>query len=150
MRKRCLSMQKLVYQHPKCPNIGLRSINIIDQSLRRHIDRRAYINILELTLGKFSKSEICYFRLPFLYENVGHFEISMYYIILREVHQPFENIANIPISFELLQTLLRPQFTLQIPLIAVLGNDVAVAIAGEDLEASEYIGMIELFEDIDF
>ena len=74
----------------------------------------------------------------------------MYYIILREVHQPFENIANIPISFELLQTLLRPQFTLQIPLVAVLGNDVAVAIAGEDLEASEYIGMIELFEDIDF
>ena len=32
----------------------------------------------------------------------------------------------------------------------MLSNDVTVAIAGENLKASQYIGMIELFEDIDF
>ena len=38
----------------------------------------------------------------------------------------------------------------QVALVAKLGDDVAVAVAGEDLEAAEDTGMAEFLEDVDF
>lgn len=143
-------MKKFIDQHAECPNISLRPIDIVDQTLRRHVNRRSNIYILELILRKFREPEICYFCLSFVNKNVRNFEIAMYYIILGEVHQPFKNIANIPISLKLLQILLRPQLTLQIPLITKLSNDIAIAIARKNLMASQYIRMVELFKYIDF
>jgi hypothetical protein len=42
-----------------------------------------------------------------------------------------------------------PQFRLQITLIAQLGDDIAVPIAGKNLKTSQDIGMVQLFKDID-
>jgi hypothetical protein len=83
-------------------------------------------------------------------KNVGHFEIAMYYIILGEVHQPFKNIANIPISLKLLEALLRPQLALEITLITKLRDDIAISITGEDLMASQHIRVVKFLEYIDF
>ncbi len=38
---------------------------------------------------------------------------------------------------------------LKVPLVAELGDDVAIAVAGEDLEALEHVGVAELLEDVD-
>jgi hypothetical protein len=40
-------MKKLVNEHAECPYVGLRAINIVDESFGGHIDRRAYIDVFE-------------------------------------------------------------------------------------------------------
>ena len=42
------------------------------------------------------------------------------------------------------------QFGLEIAAIAYFGDDIAVSMGGEHFEAPQDVGVIELFEDIDF
>ena len=43
-----LPMQQLVDKHPEGPDIGFGSVDVVDEALRRHIDGRPDVNILEL------------------------------------------------------------------------------------------------------
>lgn len=47
MAKRSLAMQKLVDNDSKSPNISLLPVNIMNQTLRRHIEWRSNIQIFE-------------------------------------------------------------------------------------------------------
>lgn len=48
VRVRSTAMKKLINKDSKGPDIGFRTINILNKSLRSHIDRRADINIPEI------------------------------------------------------------------------------------------------------
>ena len=46
-RKGCLAVQKFVDEDAKSPDVGFRSVDVVDEPLGRHVDRRADVNILE-------------------------------------------------------------------------------------------------------
>ena len=50
----------------------------------------------------------------------------------------------------LVEVSLLPESGFEVALVAEFGDDVAVAVAGEDLEAFEDIGVAQLLQDIDF
>ena len=50
----------------------------------------------------------------------------------------------------LVEVSLLPESGFEVALVAEFGDDVAVAIAGEDLEAFEDIGVAQLLQDVDF
>ena len=47
-RVRRLPMQQLVDKHAEGPDIGFGPVDVVDEALRRHIDGRPDVNILEL------------------------------------------------------------------------------------------------------
>lgn len=73
----------------------------------------------------------------------------MYDILLGKIVQPLKDIPDDGFSLVLIKISLLPQSRLQIPLIAQLGDDVTVPIAGEDLMAFEDIGVAKFFEHVD-
>lgn len=70
-------------------------------------------------------------------------------IILRQIQQPIIDILNNRISLYFIKCLFEFELIFQVTLIAEFGDDVAISVAGEDLVASEYAGMVEFFEDVD-
>ncbi len=40
-------MNQLVYDYPEGPNICLLAVDVVDESLGRHVQRRAYVQIFE-------------------------------------------------------------------------------------------------------
>ena len=50
----------------------------------------------------------------------------------------------------LVEVSLLPESGFEVALVAEFGDDVAVAVAGEDLEAFEDIGVAQLLQDVDF
>ena len=44
----CFSVEKLVYQNSKCPDICFGSVDVMNQAFRRHIDGRSDVNILKI------------------------------------------------------------------------------------------------------
>lgn len=53
-------------------------------------------------------------------------------------------------DFSFFQLLFFLDFVLQVALVAKLGDDIAVSIAGEDFKAAQDIGVVHLFEDLYF
>lgn len=142
-------MQQLVNQHPKSPHIRLRSIYVVDESLRRHVNRRPDVNILKLLpsyhnilLGELSKPKICDLSLAIMQKHIGNLQIAMYDILLREVNQPLKDVLDDGFSPILIKVLLFPQSRLKIALVAQLSYDVAVSIAGEHLVTFQHIGVV--------
>jgi hypothetical protein len=41
-------VQQLVDQHSEGPDIGLRTVDVVDEALGRHVDGRADVDVLEL------------------------------------------------------------------------------------------------------
>jgi len=41
-------MQKFVDEHPECPNVSFRAIDVMNEALGRHVNRRADVDVLEL------------------------------------------------------------------------------------------------------
>lgn len=78
-------MQQLEDQHPERPNIRLRTIDVLDEALGRHVDRRADVNVLELTLRQLGKTKIGQLRLPVVDEYVGDLEVAMNYVVFCQV-----------------------------------------------------------------
>ena len=142
-------MKKLVYKHSKGPNVGLRAIDIFNESLRRHIDRRSNIDVFELAFRILGKPKIRQLCLAIVDEYVSDLHVSMHYVILGEVVQAPEYVFYIFLGLLLLQVFFIPEFALKISFVAQFGDDIAVSIAGKHLVAPEYIGMVELLQDFD-
>ena len=65
-------MQEFVDDHSECPDVSLGSVKVVNKSLWRHIDWRAYVDVLEIRSGGLGKSEISNLGLPVLDEDVCH------------------------------------------------------------------------------
>jgi hypothetical protein len=142
MRVGSLAMQKFVYENSKSPDICLWTIDIIDETFGRHVDGRSDVDVLELGPRRLGKTEICYFGLSVMNEYVRYFDIPMDDTVLRHIEKPFEDGLDVGFGLGLAHKLGLLQLRLQVPLVANFSNYVAVAIAGEDLVAVEYVGML--------
>ena len=100
-------------------------------------------------LCKFSKSKISNFGLSFVEEDIGYLEIPVDDILLWEISESLEDIPDDWFCPLLVHFALFPESWLEISLVAELGDYVAVSVAREDFEASEDIGVVQLFEYVD-
>lgn len=76
-----LPMQKLIYENTKCPNIGFRSINIMNETFRRHINGRSNVDIFKILsnlfinyLVNFAKPKSAIFALPLCRKTLATFK----------------------------------------------------------------------------
>ena len=84
-------MQQFIDQHAKRPDISLRTIHIINQSLGRHVDGRPDVDIFEFCSSGLSKSEISYLSLCIMDEDVANFDVAMHDAMLCQIEQSFED-----------------------------------------------------------
>ena len=101
-------------------------------------------------LGEFGKAEIGYLGLSVIDEDIGDFEVTVDDVFLGQIEQSLEDIFDDGGSSVLVEVSLLPESGFEVALVAEFGDDVAVAIAGEDLEAFEDIGVAQLLQDVDF
>lgn len=94
-------MQQFIDEHSKSPNISFRTINIIDETLRRHIDRRTNVNVfkfvptsLKWILCEFCESKISDLCSAVMHEDICNFEISVYDILLCQIVKSFIDVFN--------------------------------------------------------
>jgi hypothetical protein len=97
--------------------------------------------VLKAILGELSEPKVGYFGLGVVHEDVGNFEVPVDDILLREVLQSFEDVLDDGGRLVLVEVPFLAQTGLEVSLVAELGDDVAVAVAGEDLEAAQDVGM---------
>jgi hypothetical protein len=95
------------------------------------------------------ESKVCDLGYSVVSEDVGNFEISVDDILRGEVLQPPEDVGNDAGGLPLLEPGFLLDLGLEVALVAQLGDDVAVAIAGEDLEAAQDVGMVHFLEHFD-
>ena len=74
----------------------------------------------------------------------------MNYAVVTEVNESSEDCLNKGRCFVFLHELFVSELGLQVALVAEFSDDVAVAIAGEDLVALEDVGMIQFFKNLNF
>jgi hypothetical protein len=90
--------------------------------------------------------EICNFGHSVMHEYIRNFHIAMYNILPGNVLKSLVDIGdNVP-DCGFLHPLSVPELAFEIALVAEFGDNVAVAVAGEDFEASEDVGVVHLFE----
>lgn len=82
-------------------------------------------------------------------KDVRYFQIAMHYMVLSQVDKPLEDVLYVSLRLELLQIFPASQLALEIALVTKFRYDVTIAIACEDLVASQDIGMVQFFQDID-
>lgn len=126
-------MQQFVDEHPECPDISLRAVDVLNESFRGHVDGRTDVDVLKFTLGQLGEPKIGQFGLAIVYEYVSDLQVPVDYVIFREIKQPLEDVLNIALGLMLLQGTFTSNLALQIPLITQFGDDIAIAVAGEDL-----------------
>lgn len=85
VREGCFAMKQFIDEHPKGPDISFGTIDVLNQSLRGHVDGRAYIDILEFSLGQFGKTKICQFGLTVMDEYVCHLQVPVDYMIFCQI-----------------------------------------------------------------
>jgi hypothetical protein len=144
------SMQKLVDEHPKGPNIGLRAIDIVDKCFWGHIQRSSYVRVLKLLPLDLGEPEISNLRTAIVDQYIAGLDVSVNYSLLVEITKAICNLTDIFYYFGLDKPLLGSQFARKVALVAELGHDVAVLLAHEDLMALENIRVVELFEKGEF
>ena len=81
-------------------------------------------------------------------EYVCDLQITVDHVLLRQVKQTLEDVLDDGLGPILVEVLLFPQPRLEVPFVAELSDDVAVAVAGEHLVALEHIGMVELLQHV--
>lgn len=101
-------------------------------------------------LGELGEAEVGNFGLGVVHEDVSYFEVPVDDVLLCQVLQSLEDVLDDGSCLVFIEVALLPQTGFEVSLIAELGDDVAVAVAGEDLEAAEDIGVAEFLEDVDF
>lgn len=97
------------------------------------------------------ESKVCNFSHAIVHEDIGDFEITVNNAFRGKIGKTTKNISHNSSDF-FFWKILSPSFEkrLKITLVAELSNYVAVAIAAEDLKASQHIRMIKLFENLYF
>lgn len=80
-------MQKFINHYSKGPHIRFGPIYVVPESLRRHINRGADVDILEFlstlikyVLGEFCKTEISNFSFAIMHKYICYFQVSMNHI----------------------------------------------------------------------
>ena len=81
-------------------------------------------------------------------EYVCDLQITVDHVLLGQVKQSLEDVLDDGLGPILVEVLLFPQPRLEVPFVAELSDDVAVAVAGEHLVALEHIGMVELLQHV--
>lgn len=138
-----LAMKKLKDKDSKCPNISFRSVNIMNEPFRSHIDWGANVDILEVLSMliknipcEFCKSKISYFSPSIVQKNIRHFEITMDHTFFRQIKKSRKNIFDYGLGTLLWKMMLSPQFCLQVSPIANFSYNVTIAIRGKNFIAS--------------
>jgi hypothetical protein len=85
-----------------------------------------------------------------VYENIGHLEVPMDYVLIGQILETEINVADDGSGLVFRKISVLPQLTLQISLVAQFGDDVTVSVTCEHFVASQDVGMVELFQDFDF
>ena len=101
-------------------------------------------------LGELGEPEVSNLGLALVHENVSDFEVSVDHVLLSEVEKTLEDVSDDGGRLVLVKVAVLPETRLEVSLVAELGDDVAVAVAGENLKALEHIGVTQFFEDVDF
>ena len=70
-------MNQFVDEYSKGPNIGFRTIEIINQSLRTHINRTSNSHILENFVSPDGEAEIAEFISVLMDKNIRYFKITV-------------------------------------------------------------------------
>lgn len=90
----CFSMQQFKDENSECPNIGFRTINVMNKSLRSHINGRSNIDVFEIIpnlsiklLRKLGEPKICNLSSPIMKENIGYLKISMNDVFFSQIQQ---------------------------------------------------------------
>lgn len=150
-------MKKFINQDAKSPNIRLWTVYIVNKALWRHINRRSNVDVFEFRarlikdlLCKFGETKISDFSFPVMNEYICNFQIPVNDILLSKIQEPLENISNNWLSGFLSKIFPFSEFALKISLIAELSDNITISITSEDFEASENVGMIEFFKDVNF
>lgn len=138
-------MEKFVDEYSEGPDVSLGPVLIFNEAFGRHVYGRAYVDILEFCPREFCEAEIGDFGLTVVNEDVGDFDVPMHYTKICEIHESLEDGFDVGLGLFLPHVLLAAEFRLQIALVTQLGDDVAVAIASEDLVTFEDVGMVEFF-----
>jgi hypothetical protein len=84
-----------------------------------------------------------------MHKNVSYFQISVNDIFLSEIVETIEDIFNNWFSSVLIEIAIFSESGLEITLITKFSNDITVTIASKNFKASENIGVIKFFQDID-
>jgi hypothetical protein len=92
-------VQQLVYNDPKCPDIGLLAVAVVDEPLRRHVEGRSDVQILEplselawRVLVELGEAEVCYLGSAVMQENIGCFKVPMRDSHFSEIPEPLVHI----------------------------------------------------------
>lgn len=129
-------MQEFKHHYTEGPNISLRTIHIFNQTLWRHVNGRADINILEFRpnsnnglLDEFGKPEVCDFGLPVVQENVCDLEVPMDDVLVCQVFEALVDVLDDGNGLLLSKVLVHPQLAFQVPLIAQFSYDITISVA---------------------
>lgn len=82
-------------------------------------------------------------------ENIGNFDVSVDDLVFIEVDESLEDVPDVSLCLSLRKILLFSEFGLQIALVAELGDDVAIAVAGKDVKAPKHARMVQLLQHVD-
>ena len=100
-------------------------------------------------LGELREPEVRDLGAAVVQEDVGDLEIAVDHVLLGEVEEPLEDVADDGLGLVLLEVAVLAQAGLEVALVAELGDDVAIAVAGEDLVALEDVGVAQLLQHVD-
>ena len=144
-------MQNFVYKHSKSPNICFRSVHVGNQSLRRHVYGAPNIDVLETLIRSFklfSKPKVSNLGNSVAQEYISYLQISVNYLVVAQILHGREYLIDEFACLHLRERSPVPDSALEVPLVAKLGDNVAVIIAGKHLDAVENVGMLEGFQDV--
>jgi hypothetical protein len=82
-------------------------------------------------------------------EYVGDLDVAVDDLVLIEIQQSLKDVPDVRLRPPLRKTAFFPQFGLEIALVAELGDDVTVAVAGEYIETAQHIGVVQFLQDVD-
>lgn len=147
-----LSMQHLKEKHSKSPNIRFRTIDIANQSFRCHVSRRADAHVLELPFTMRCEPKISNLCFPLWEEYIRSLDISMHNAHRLQIQQSLKNILNDGVG--LIHIIFVPEMSLpysfcKISFLAQLINAVAVIGSSEVLNAWDYVGMLQPFDNVE-
>lgn len=100
-------------------------------------------------LGELGEAEVRDLGAAVVQEDVGDLQIAVDHVLLGEVEESLEDIADDGLGLVLLEVAVLAEAGLEVALVAELGDDVAIAVAGEDLQTAQYVRVVHFLEDFD-